>query len=81
MSSSDAQFTVAAEKLKRAAPKEFDEFLAAFKSIASQAQTTLLSAPLADLQGAQGQAQMAARLLKLLRNCSERADQLQRRTT
>lgn len=79
--STDSDISFAAEALKRAAPREFDVFLASIKSIAAEAQTTLLAAPPEGIVNAQGQAQMAARLLRLLRNCSERVDTLQRRNT
>lgn len=77
--STDDQITFAAEKLKRAAPNEFHEFLAATTKLVSQAQSALLAAPPEGIINAQGQAQLAARLLKLLRECSERAEQLTRR--
>lgn len=77
--STDAEISVAAERLKRAAPNEYEAFLASIRGWASQAQTTLLTAPRDELPNAQGQAQIAARLLKLLRDCSERVDTLQRR--
>lgn len=78
--SPDDRISLAAAKLKALAPAQYEEFLAAFTSIASQAQATLLSAPEPSIMNAQGQAQIAARILKTLRECSERSDHLQRRT-
>jgi hypothetical protein len=77
---SDRDLILAAAKLARTAPETWNEFLGAFVSYTDIQISNCISSPLEELQRAQGRAQNASTLLRLLREALKSADQIERKT-
>ncbi len=76
----DRELIFAAAKLARSAPENWDEFIGALSNYTDIQISNCISSTLEELQRAQGRAQNAATLLRLLREALKTADQIERKT-
>jgi hypothetical protein len=74
----DAKLALAAVSLKARAIEDFDQFLVALREYANTQRDNCIQSPVETLQVAQGRAQQCAQLLKILENCRETADSIER---
>jgi hypothetical protein len=72
----DRDFHVKAAVLARAAPSQWSDFLAALKEYSDSITGHCIEAPTDKLQVAQGRAQMAREILRILRECKVTAERL-----
>lgn len=76
----DRELIFATAKLARSAPEAFEEFIGALSSYTDIQISNCISSPLEELPRAQGRAQQAATLLRLLREATKTADQIERKS-
>lgn len=76
---SDRDLILAAAKLARSAPETWEEFLGALQNYTEAQISNCISSPLEELQRAQGRAQNASALLRLIREALKNADQIERK--
>lgn len=69
---------VAAARLARTAPPDWNQFVDAVVTYANQQAMACILSPVENLQVAQGRAQMAHRIAALLQGCVSMADKLER---
>jgi hypothetical protein len=74
---SDRDLILKTASLARMAPKEWSDFLAAFKSYTDQRRDQCVSSPVDTILVSQGRAQQCASLLRLFDECMTTADQIQ----
>lgn len=74
---SDRDLILKAANLARSAPKEWSDFLAAFKDYADTRRDQCVSSSPDALFVAQGRAQSCVALLRLFEDCLKAADQIQ----
>jgi len=77
---SDRDLIIAAAKLARGAPETWEEFLGALQVYTEAQISNCISSPLEELQRAQGRAQNASALLRLIRDALKNADQIERKS-
>lgn len=77
---SDRDLILAAAKLARSAPETWEEFLGALQVYTEAQISNCISSPLEELQRAQGRAQNASALLRLIRDALKNADQIERKS-
>lgn len=77
---SDRDLIIAAAKLARSAPETWEEFLGALQVYTEAQISNCISSPLEELQRAQGRAQNASALLRLIRDALKNADQIERKS-
>ena len=73
---SDAEFILKAANLARSAPQAWREFLEEFAKYAERSRNDVVSAPPDKIFVAQGHAQRCDMLLRDLRDCIAKADQV-----
>jgi hypothetical protein len=73
---SEKDLIITASNLSRAAPEQWDKFVAAFEVSAGQKMAECISANIDMLAVAQGRAQACAALLALLKDCRKQADKI-----
>ena len=76
MTESEA-LTLAAAKLARSAPENWQQFIGALNSYSTLQITNCVQSPLEELPRAQGRAQATARLYGLLADCLASADKIE----
>lgn len=74
----EGRLALAAVGLQARAPENWQEFLVAFTDYANVQRDNCIQSPVAQLQVAQGRAQQCAQLLKILENCRDTADSIER---
>lgn len=77
---SDRELILKTAFLARMAPKEWSEFLAAFKNYTDTRRDQCVSSPSDAIFRAQGQAQQCVMLLRLFEECLKTADQIQEKS-
>jgi hypothetical protein len=75
-SNEDSKFAFATDKLRKVAPQEWSEFLAAFHNFSDRERAKVISSPPERLPVIQGRAQVCHDLLQLF-EASKEADQIQ----
>lgn len=73
----DRDLILKAAVLARSSPKSWSEFLGALSNFADQQKDNCIQSPLEHLPVAQGRAQLAAHLHKLLADCLSSADKIE----
>jgi hypothetical protein len=73
----DRELILAAAKLARTAPENWNEFLGALAAHTDNQISNCISSPLEALPQNQGRAQSMVALLKVLRECLKTADQIE----
>lgn len=66
-----------AASLARSAPREWNEFVTAFRNLTEHRRDECISSPADNVFVAQGRAREAASLLRLMEHCLKTADQIQ----
>lgn len=75
----DRELILAAAKLARSAPENWDEFLGALEAYTNIQISNCISSPIEALAQNQGRAQSMVALQKVLRDCLKTADQIERK--
>lgn len=75
--STETDLIMAAARLARSAPENWERFLGALQAHSSQNIQNCIQSPLDELPRAQGRAQATARLYGLLSDCLKSADKLE----
>ena len=78
---SDKDLIITAANLSRAAPEQWDRFIAAFEAYAGQRMSECVSADLGMLAVAQGRAQACAMLTVVLKDCRKQAENIYKRAS
>jgi hypothetical protein len=76
----DNDLIMAAARLARSAPENWERFLGALQAYSSQTIQNCIQSPLDELPRAQGRAQATARLYGLLSDCIKSADKQEGKT-
>lgn len=73
----EEELTLAAARLARSAPENWERFLGAFSSYSSQQITNCVQSSLEELPRSQGRAQITARLYGIMADCLASADKIE----
>lgn len=77
----DKDLVLAAAQLSRAAPEQWDKFVAAFDSYAGQKMGECVAADIGMLAVAQGRAQACAMISSLLKDCRKTAENIYKKAS